>query len=593
MLVLLGVLIATLAALLILPYYGRRASRLAVDALRRSMPLTESEIRADKDRLRAEHAVTIHKLEKKIDDLSHSAARQLVEINRRDAGISALESELAGTKTQIEEAENARRVLELTITDRLPRVEQRFADAKKLLLQRDREIATLTETATKQAAALEDAKQINAQQRDEIHRVNATLAVRAARTRETLAPDARFDEEVAIRTELEALRAKARDQAALIGRLQALNAKGGVLPESAAAALAALGSASDAGDAARLANDLAEAEIALRQAQRPAMVDGSHNAMAARDIELRVLKAQKQDGDAEIARLKAALKAYEADDSADGSAIKESKLALKARLTSVLAQSDQQQATIHSLRADIAAANERLARQATHFMDEMRRLGSGTSPTSGQPRRETTMPPQDRKRSLAERISAPRPQASPASPAAAGQPEGMRGPGDGQALNGAVASAAAQPDAERVSGFLRALDVSASGGSAEAGPPPVSSPVSPIAAPHIAEALSQPAASVAAAEPVAPAPAPVAEPKSSGLKVSAIIASAGESQAASEPAPYRPATPSGGGFIPAVEPHAGASAPSDTAAQGANGKPRRPGLLERLTGLDKPATSAD
>lgn len=569
MLVLLGVLIATLLVLLILPAYGRRAARLATDAIRRAMPLSESEIRADKDRLRAEHAISIHKLEKKIDEMSFSAARQLVEINRRDAAISALEGELAGTKTLIEEAENARRVLELTITDRLPRVEQRFADAKKLLIQRDREIATLTETATRQVQAIDEAKSINAQLRDDMHRANATLAARAAKSREAMTPDTRFDEEVALRTELEALRAKARDQASLIGRLQGRFAKG-----HAAEGAAQAEEGSDV-NAVRLANDLAEAEIALRQARQPA-ADGGHNAIAAREAELRTLRAQKQDLDAEIARLKAALKAYEGDDTADAAAMKESKLALKAKLTSIQAQAEQQQATIHSLRADLAAANERLARQANHFMEELRRLGAGTHPVSGPPRREgTTQPPADRRRSLAERIAAPRPQAAP--PAK-----------DSASLNGAspVAEPAAAPspatadtaaevkerEAARASGFLKALGAAP----AETGEAPPASSAAPNGTPAMP-----------------PLAGPLAEAqRGSGLKVSAIIGAEAKRDEAPPPeasakAPEAEPPLAGGTQSPAL------SAVPGTAAQAPAKPARRPGLLERLTGVDKSVSSAE
>lgn len=574
MLVLLGVLIATLLVLLILPSYGRRAARLATDAIRRAMPLSESEIRADKDRLRAEHAITIHKLEKKIDEMSFSAARQLVEINRRDAAISALEGELAGTKTQIEEAENARRVLELTITDRLPRVEQRFADAKKLLIQRDREIATLTETAAKQTQAIEEAKAINAQLRDELHRANATLAARAAKSREAMTPDTRFEEEVALRTELEALRAKARDQASLIGRLQGRSAKGGTPADGAAAAE----TGADI-NAARLANDLAEAEIALRQARLPA-ADGGNNATAAREAELRALRAQKQDGDAEIARLKAALKAYEGDDTADATAMKESKLALKAKLTSIQAQTEQQQATIHSLRADLAAANERLARQANHFMEELRRLGAGTHPVSGPPRREgATAPPAERRRSLAERIAAPRPQAP--------QPPKETAPVNGAAAAAetapAAAAASAAPErkeqaAGRVEGFLRALDA--------APPDPNIDPAAAVSAGNGAVPLSPPAAPPAAAE----------AQRGGGLKVSAIVAADTEanreSAAGASPASVaaRMAEPMMAAASSAPTAVSGAEA---TAEQSKPKAPRRPGLLERLTGVDKSASSAE
>lgn len=440
MLVMLGVFLAGLAILLVLPHYGRRAARLATEALRRSMPLTEAEIRADKDRLRAEHAIATHKLEMKLEEASLSAARQLVEINRRDAAISEIEGEVARMRTVIEESENARRVLEQTITDRLPRVEQRLTDAKKLLFQRDREIATLSQSAAKQQHALEEATQINTQQRDEIHRLNATLTTRAARNREKVAAsDARFDEEVALRAELEALRAKSRDQAALISRLQEVQAKsrGDGAAQAATNGTALSNAAARMGDVpdsetARLKNDLVEAEIALKSAR--AAAEAGQAGQAALDAEVRRLRSEIQDRAAEVANLKAALKAYEAED-ADSAAIKDSKIALKARLSALSAQSDQQQATIHSLRAEIAAANEKLARQAKHFVEEMRRLGAGTMPASGAPRR--SEPDAVKKRSLAERIAAPRPEPR-------------------------TETTRPHQDAARVTGFLRALDGSPS-----------------------------------------------------------------------------------------------------------------------------------
>lgn len=68
-------------------------------------------------------------------------------------------------------------------------------------------------------------------------------------------------------------------------------------------------------------------------------------------------------------------------------AIKDSKMALKARLSGAQAQSEQQAETIKRLRVELAAANERLALQGAHFMEQMRRLGTGTLPTAGQARK--------------------------------------------------------------------------------------------------------------------------------------------------------------------------------------------------------------
>ena len=128
--------------------------------------------------------------------------------------------------TALEEHENARRVLEQTIMDRLPKVEHRLAEARKLLFQRDREIVSLTQSSEKQSRALEEVTQINTQQTDEVHRLKAALNTRASRNREGFG-DARYDGEVALRTEIEALRAKTRDQTALIARLQSLVARAG------------------------------------------------------------------------------------------------------------------------------------------------------------------------------------------------------------------------------------------------------------------------------------------------------------------------------------------------------------------------------
>ena len=139
----LGFLAAALLTVFLSPLYRRRVSRLTTEALKRSMPLTEAEIRADKDRLRAEFAIRIHKLETKLDEDTEMAARQMVDLNRRDAAISALEDEVSHQRTALEEHENARRVLEQTIMDRLPKVEHRLAEARKLLFQRDREIVDL------------------------------------------------------------------------------------------------------------------------------------------------------------------------------------------------------------------------------------------------------------------------------------------------------------------------------------------------------------------------------------------------------------------------------------------------------------------
>ena len=393
MLVVLGFSIAGLLACVIAPAYRRRAARLATLELKRTMPLTEAEIAADKDRIRADYAIRVHKLESNLHDLSVETSRQLIEINRRDARISALESDVARLATINEEHENARRVLELTITDRLPKVEQRLAAAKKLLFERDREIAALTQTAQRQAIALEEATQINTQQRNDIHRLNATLTTRAARHRDK-AEEQKHETEIALRTEIEALRARVRDQGDLIARLQST---------------ASETSQTDmAGEMSRLRANLADAERALQNAQSP----GAPGSGADRDNELRALESTVQEQTAEIARLKAALVARSASGetvaAAQSTELNDELSALKAKRDALDSEAAKQAAAILELRAEVAAANEKLARQSAFYLAEMQKLAAGTRPVVAPQEPEAAAPPPAQRMSLAERMNAPR-----------------------------------------------------------------------------------------------------------------------------------------------------------------------------------------
>lgn len=426
MLVTLGFLVAALLLVVLLPAYRRRIERFTTEGLKRALPLTEAEIRADKDRLRAEYAMEVHRLETKLDEGTLAAARQSVEINRRDAKIQDLMQTISAHKMSVEEHENARRVLEQAILDRLPKVEQRLSDTRKLLAARDREILQLTEAGAKQAMAVEEAAQIHKQQADEIYRLKAALDTRAARNRETVG-DPRFDGEVALRSEIEALRATSREQAALIEKLQK-------------------GEDEDRTDGAiskvafeKLKSELARVEAALlAQRVSEADVDVEREKLEAR---IRELEGEEQQRQAEIVKLKAALGAYEKGATAD--------IADKAQAQALKAEVEEQQKQIQSLRAEIAAANERLSRQAQHFRDEVKRLGAAADAA-----RSATEPG---KLSLAERITAPKVPVPPRLPAADGSevavaattpPAVPRGAGFLKAVNGGAAPAeSAEKDA--------------------------------------------------------------------------------------------------------------------------------------------------
>ncbi len=472
LLVLLGLLIASLVVLLWAPAYRARVSRLTADRVRSSLPLTEAEVRADRDRIRADNAIRIHKLQVLLEQARLSGARQSIELNRRDGVVNGLQSQLEQLNGEIEEARNARHVLEQTIADRVPRVEQRLSEAKKLLEQRDRDITALSSEATKTMRALDEALQINTQQRQDLDRVNTVLSTRAAQNRGSLS-DPKFDAEVALTSEIEALRARARDQGALIARLQSMEHDAAV--GSASNVTPINSSKSGSSEVDRLQREVANLEQRLKQPRAGSGdVNLTSTERAQLDAELAARSQRIDDQIVEIAQLKGALAAYKSDDpSAERSvSLRDSKIALKARLGSLQAQTDAQVETIRKLRAELAASNERMARQAQHFMDEMRRLGAGTLPTSAPlapaDRRQQAQGPAA-KRSLAARITEvkPEPSSSVALSIVAGSEAvaAASGPVDTAPGDGAAGR-------EKVTSFMRALGVNAAGAAAPPQLPP-------------------------------------------------------------------------------------------------------------------------
>lgn len=399
MLVALGFLLATLLALTLAPAYRARAMRLTYRQIRRTIPLTESEILADRNRLRAQYAVRIHDLETKLEKARLASARQQVELNRRDASINSLESELAKLRSDLEENVNARRVLEQTVMDRIPALEQRLADTRSLLQQRDRELAAVTSDTGKSVRALDEIMQINAQQRAEIERLNAMAATRTLPSRAD-SQDKRFESEVALRSELEALRAKARDQETLISRLQAV-ISGPADPNGVAHANGAEVIGRD-GEIERLRQDLAQAEVALKSVSDQTEAEAAHAVDEELKSKLKSLETVVDEQAATIRRLEAELAAFHKGDATGRSiSLKDSKIAMKARIAALQTELEDRTAMVQRLRAELASVNERMALQSAQFMEEMRRLRTGTPAGSGAGRRQAPLPA---RRSLADRI---------------------------------------------------------------------------------------------------------------------------------------------------------------------------------------------
>ncbi|MER9298074.1 hypothetical protein NKI38_16485 [Mesorhizobium sp. M0621] len=86
----LGFLCAGFLALMVAPAIWRRAVTLTRRRIEASIPLTQTEIQADKDRVRAEYAMSTRRLEISVKALREKAAEQLVEISRCHEALKGL-----------------------------------------------------------------------------------------------------------------------------------------------------------------------------------------------------------------------------------------------------------------------------------------------------------------------------------------------------------------------------------------------------------------------------------------------------------------------------------------------------------------------
>ena len=93
-----GFLIAGLLVLGVLPLVHARAVRLTTRRIESLSPLSLAEIQADKDRLRAEFAMSTRRLEMSVEQLKTKTTSQLTEIGKKSDAIGRLKLEL-GEKT--------------------------------------------------------------------------------------------------------------------------------------------------------------------------------------------------------------------------------------------------------------------------------------------------------------------------------------------------------------------------------------------------------------------------------------------------------------------------------------------------------------
>lgn len=102
----LGFLCAALLALLVAPAIWRRAVALTRRRVEASIPLTLDEIKADKDSLRAEFAMTVRRLEMDVKTFKDKNAVQMIEIDRQGEELKVLARQSNDKSQHITDLEN-------------------------------------------------------------------------------------------------------------------------------------------------------------------------------------------------------------------------------------------------------------------------------------------------------------------------------------------------------------------------------------------------------------------------------------------------------------------------------------------------------
>lgn len=131
----LGFLCAGFLAVMVTPAIWRRAVALTRRRIEASIPLTRAEIQADKDRIRAEYAMTTRRLEITVKALREKAAEQLVEINRGREALKGLAVERMGKDQALSELEVKNEAL-LKREDELQQLTERLKETERELGKR-------------------------------------------------------------------------------------------------------------------------------------------------------------------------------------------------------------------------------------------------------------------------------------------------------------------------------------------------------------------------------------------------------------------------------------------------------------------------
>jgi chromosome segregation ATPase len=159
-----GFLVAALLCLLFVPLVHSRAVRLTMKRLEAATPLSIAEIRADKDQLRAEFAMSTRRLEMSVEKMKTKTTTQLAELGKKSDAINQLKKEL-GDKTAAIFALETR---DKSLRDQLRSTEEEFQIKSSSLREAERQLADKEAELTKLLGELGERSLVADSQRTEI-----------------------------------------------------------------------------------------------------------------------------------------------------------------------------------------------------------------------------------------------------------------------------------------------------------------------------------------------------------------------------------------------------------------------------------------
>lgn len=182
----LGLLVAGLLALVIMPAVWQRAVRLTKRRIEAATPITMAEFRADKDQLRAEFALSTRRLEMNVETLRKRLAEQLSDVNQKRTDLGALKAEREQHLEVVKELESR----EVELRARILELEKQGTDLAQRLQLRDQEIETRTGEIEDlrdsvrgglAKATQVDGLQLSGSYNDDVERLTTALAIERKR----------------------------------------------------------------------------------------------------------------------------------------------------------------------------------------------------------------------------------------------------------------------------------------------------------------------------------------------------------------------------------------------------------------------------